>query len=151
MENRKKFKFIDLFAGIGGMRLAFEHAGGDCVFSSEWNKYSVETYRANFGNDQIVAGDITKIPAKDIPLHDVLVAGFPCQPFSLAGVSKKNSLGRKHGFLDKTQGTLMGGARSHTRRAKPSIGRYGSGAESGRHLYWHYFGIYACGFGARGL
>lgn len=107
MQNRKKFTFIDLFAGIGGMRLAFEHAGGDCVFSSEWNKYSVETYRANFGSDQLVAGDITEIPAKDIPLHDVLVAGFPCQPFSLAGVSKKNSLGRKHGFLDKTQGTLF--------------------------------------------
>ncbi|WP_330872728.1 DNA (cytosine-5-)-methyltransferase [Pseudomonas sp. MMS21 TM103] len=101
------FCFIDLFAGIGGMRRAFESAGGRCVFTSEWNKYARITYQANFDCDHDVAGDITKIHASEIPAHDVLVAGFPCQPFSIAGVSKKNSLGRAHGFLDKTQGTLF--------------------------------------------
>ncbi|MFH1683618.1 MAG: DNA (cytosine-5-)-methyltransferase [Candidatus Margulisiibacteriota bacterium] len=100
-----EFKFIDLFAGIGGMHLAFEAVGGECVFSSEWDSYAQQTYEANFGEKP--AGDITKIPSKDIPNHDVLVAGFPCQPFSIAGVSKKNSLNRPHGFLDKTQGTLF--------------------------------------------
>lgn len=100
-----KFTFIDLFAGIGGMRLAFERVGGKCVFSSENNKYSQETYLKNFG--EMPEGDITKINEKDIPDHDVLVGGFPCQPFSIAGVSKKKSLGRDHGFLDKTQGTLF--------------------------------------------
>ncbi|MEL7655318.1 MAG: DNA (cytosine-5-)-methyltransferase, partial [Bacillota bacterium] len=99
------FTFIDLFAGIGGMRIAFEEAGGQCVFSSEWDKYSQKTYFENFG--VIAHGDITRINAQDIPDHDVLVAGFPCQPFSIAGVSKKNSLGRLTGFLDKTQGTLF--------------------------------------------
>ncbi|GAU78926.1 DNA (cytosine-5-)-methyltransferase [Fusibacter sp. 3D3] len=103
--NRSNFTFIDLFAGIGGMRLGFESAGGKCVFSSEWDKYSQETYLANFGERP--AGDITQIDEREIPDHDVLVAGFPCQPFSLAGVSKKNSLGRAHGFKDKTQGTLF--------------------------------------------
>jgi DNA (cytosine-5)-methyltransferase 1 len=100
------FSFIDLFAGIGGMRVAFEGAGGNCVFTSEWNKFAQETYRANFG-DEPIAGDITEIPAEEIPGHDVLVAGFPCQPFSIAGVSKKNALGRSHGFSDETQGTLF--------------------------------------------
>lgn len=99
------FNFIDLFAGIGGMRLAFEYAGGKCVYSSEWNKYSQQTYRANFGDQP--EGDITKVNAEDIPDHDILVAGFPCQPFSIAGVSKKQSLGRATGFEDKTQGTLF--------------------------------------------
>jgi DNA (cytosine-5)-methyltransferase 1 len=101
------FTFIDLFAGIGGMRLGFEAAGGKCVFTSEWDQYSRKTYQANFPCDHEVAGDIRAIEAKDIPQFDVLVAGFPCQPFSIAGVSKKNSLGRAHGFLDKTQGTLF--------------------------------------------
>lgn len=100
-----KFKFIDLFAGIGGMRTAFERAGGACVFTSEWDKYPAKIYEDNFGEKP--AGDITKIDAKDIPAHDILVAGFPCQPFSIAGVSKKKSLGREHGFADKTQGTLF--------------------------------------------
>ena len=100
-----RFTFIDLFAGIGGMRIAFESSGGQCVFSSEWDKYSQKTYFSNFG--VMPHGDITKIDAKDIPDHDILVAGFPCQPFSIAGVSKKNSLGRATGFLDKTQGTLF--------------------------------------------
>ena len=104
MESR--FTFIDLFAGIGGMRVGFEAVGGECVFTSEWNRFSQETYRANFG-DESIAGDIQRIDAADIPDHDVLVAGFPCQPFSIAGVSKKNSLGRKHGFADETQGTLF--------------------------------------------
>ncbi len=99
------FTFIDLFAGIGGFRLAFQKAGGKCVFSSEWDKYAKKTYEANFG--EYPYGDIRTIDKKDIPPHDVLCAGFPCQPFSLAGVSKKNSLGRKHGFEDETQGTLF--------------------------------------------
>lgn len=101
------FAFIDLFAGIGGMRKGFEAIGGKCVFTSEWDKYSQQTYRANYPDDHEIAGDITKIDAADIPAHDVLLAGFPCQPFSLAGVSKKNSLNRPHGFRDDAQGTLF--------------------------------------------
>ncbi len=100
-----KFKFIDLFAGIGGVRLAFQNLGGKCVFTSEWDTYAKKTYEANFG--EVPFGDITKISEKEIPDHDILLGGFPCQPFSLAGVSKKNSLGRAHGFMDKTQGTLF--------------------------------------------
>lgn len=103
--NPEGFSFIDLFAGIGGMRIAFENAGGHCVYSNEWNKYSQQTYFANFGEQP--EGDITKVDAKDIPDHDILVAGFPCQPFSIAGVSKKQSLGMATGFEDKTQGTLF--------------------------------------------
>jgi DNA (cytosine-5)-methyltransferase 1 len=99
------FTFIDLFAGIGGFRLAFQKAGGKCVFTSEWDKNAKKTYEANFG--EVPFGDITKIDEKHIPKHDILFGGFPCQPFSLAGVSKKNSLGRKHGFADETQGTLF--------------------------------------------
>lgn len=100
-----KFKFIDLFAGIGGIRLAFQNLGGKCVFTSEWDTYSKKTYEANFG--EVPFGDITKISEKEIPDHDILLGGFPCQPFSIAGVSKKNALGRAHGFLDETQGTLF--------------------------------------------
>ncbi len=99
------FTFIDLFAGIGGMRIAFESAGGHCVYSNEWNKYSQQTYFANFGEQP--DGDITSVEADAIPAHDILVAGFPCQPFSIAGISKKKSLGRETGFADKTQGTLF--------------------------------------------
>ncbi len=99
------FTFIDLFAGIGGFRLAFQDAGGKCVFTSEWDKYAQQTYEANFG--ELPHGDIRKIDKAEIPDHDILCAGFPCQPFSLAGVSKKQSLGRKHGFEDETQGTLF--------------------------------------------
>lgn len=103
-----KFRFIDLFAGIGGMRKGFESVGGTCVFTSEWNKYSQMTYQKNFPGGHEIAGDITKLHEKeDIPEHEVLVAGFPCQPFSIAGVSKKNSLGKPHGFRCKTQGTLF--------------------------------------------
>lgn len=102
-----KFTFIDLFAGMGGFRLAMQAQGGKCVFSSEWNVYSQKTYFANFG--EVPFGDITKESTKSyIPEHfDVLCAGFPCQPFSIAGVSKKKSLGRETGFKDKTQGTLF--------------------------------------------
>ncbi len=100
-----KFTFIDLFAGIGGFRLAFQNLGGNCVFSSEYDKFAQVTYAANFGD--VPFGDITKIHEKNIPDHDILLAGFPCQPFSIAGVSKKNALGRAHGFLDLTQGTLF--------------------------------------------
>jgi DNA (cytosine-5)-methyltransferase 1 len=104
----QSFDFIDLFAGIGGLRRGFESIGGRCVFTSEWDKYSQATYRANFPNDlHEIAGDITKIDAQDIPKHDVLLAGFPCQPFSIAGVSKKNALNRPHGFACDTQGTLF--------------------------------------------
>ena len=101
------FSFIDLFAGIGGLRKAMEGAGGRCVFTSEWDKYAQQTYHANFPDNRAIAGDIRKVDAGDIPDHDVLVAGFPCQPFSIAGVSKKNALGRAHGFADETQGTLF--------------------------------------------
>ncbi|WP_198947452.1 DNA (cytosine-5-)-methyltransferase [Megasphaera sp. ASD88] len=100
-----RFTFIDLFSGIGGMRIAFSRQGGVCVFSSEWDRYAQKTYFDNF--DVLPQGDITQINAHDIPAHDILVAGFPCQPFSIAGVSKKNSLGRETGFQDKTQGTLF--------------------------------------------
>ena len=127
-EKKKKcdFDFIDLFAGIGGIRRGFEEAGGRCVFTSEWNEYAVRTYKANFYSDPDIHSfndDIRKITLSDqknvsknfterhidqmIPRHDVLLAGFPCQPFSIAGVSKKNSLGMKHGFECKTQGTLF--------------------------------------------
>ena len=102
-----KFTFIDLFAGIGGFRLAMQAQGGQCVFSSEWNVYAQKTYFTNFGD--MPFGDITKEITKSyIPEHfDILCAGFPCQPFSIAGVSKKKSLGRETGFKDKTQGTLF--------------------------------------------
>jgi DNA (cytosine-5)-methyltransferase 1 len=102
---RLPFTFIDLFAGIGGMHFGMEAAGGTCLFASEWDKYARKTYHAWHG--MLPHGDITTIPVSEIPDHDVLTAGFPCQPFSLAGVSKKNSLGRAHGFDDPTQGTLF--------------------------------------------
>jgi DNA (cytosine-5)-methyltransferase 1 len=101
------FTFIDLFAGIGGIRAAFEQAGGRCVYTSEWDGFAQKTYSANYPLSHVIDGDITKVDARDIPDHDVLLAGFPCQPFSIAGVSKKNALGRKHGFEDETQGTLF--------------------------------------------
>ena len=104
---REAFRFIDLFAGIGGLRRGFEPLGGKCVFTSEWDKYSQKTYLANHQCDHEVAGDITKVPLGDIPEHDLLLAGFPCQPFSIAGVSKKNALNRPHGFRCEAQGTLF--------------------------------------------
>jgi len=104
-----KFTFIDLFAGIGGIRYGFEKHGGRCVFTSEWNAYAQKTYLSNFPHEEghELLGDITQVEAADVPDHDVLLAGFPCQPFSIAGVSKKNALGRPHGFQDATQGTLF--------------------------------------------
>lgn len=98
-------RFIDLFCGIGGFRLAFERVGARCVFSSDWDKYSQQTYEANFGEKPL--GDIHSVAVADIPQHDILCGGFPCQPFSIAGVSKKLSLGRKHGFEDERQGNLF--------------------------------------------
>ena len=94
---KNKLKFIDLFAGIGGMRIAFERNGGECVFSSEWDKYSQQTYLENFGEKP--AGDITQIDEKDIPNHNILIGGFPCQPFS--------TIGKREGFDHATQGTLF--------------------------------------------
>ena len=101
-----QFSFVDIFAGIGGMRLGFEAIGGECLFTCEWNKYSQRTYRANFGDEEI-AGDIRQVSPQDVPRHDVLLAGFPCQPFSIAGVSKKNALNAPHGFACEAQGTLF--------------------------------------------
>ncbi|WP_019570905.1 DNA (cytosine-5-)-methyltransferase [Thioalkalivibrio sp. ALE11] len=120
-DSHGQFNFIDLFAGVGGIRQGFESVGGHCVFSSEWDRFALQTYRANFGNeDEEIQTDIRQVTAvsddaeensryidERIPEHDVLLAGFPCQPFSLAGVSKKNSLGREHGFLCEAQGTLF--------------------------------------------
>jgi DNA (cytosine-5)-methyltransferase 1 len=124
--HKPSFTFIDLFAGIGGIRKGFESIGGECVFTSEWNKYAVRTYKANHFCDparhrfnldirSVTLSDKPEVSEdeaythirSEIPNHDVLLAGFPCQPFSLAGVSKKNSLGRKHGFECETQGTLF--------------------------------------------
>jgi DNA (cytosine-5)-methyltransferase 1 len=103
------FTFVDLFAGIGGLRRGFESIGGRCVFTSEWDRYAQATYHANYRDNRPVEGDIRQFSENPdlIPPHDVLLAGFPCQPFSIAGVSKKNALGRPHGFLDETQGTLF--------------------------------------------
>ncbi len=99
------FRFIDLFAGIGGFRLAMQDVGGECVFSSEWDRDAQRTYFQNFG--EIPYGDIQTIDEKAIPDHDILCAGFPCQPFSLAGVSARNFLKTAHGFDCTTQGTLF--------------------------------------------
>lgn len=100
-----KLRFADLFCGIGGFRIAFEGVGAECVFSCDWDKFSRETYAANFGD--IPYGDINSVGLDEIPEFDILCGGFPCQPFSLAGVSKKNSLGMKHGFEDAKQGNLF--------------------------------------------
>lgn len=114
-----EFTFIDLFAGIGGIRMGFEHAGGKCVYTSEWNEWSKKTYEENFGHGHVFDGDITEVDAESIPEHDVLLAGFPCQPFSIAGVSKKNALGRAHGFECTTQGTLFFDIERIIRAKKP--------------------------------
>lgn len=110
MPKKPQFTFIDLFAGIGGMRLAFEQAGGKCVFSSEWDRFAQLTYQSNFGD--IPHGDITKISTRDIPEHDILLAGFPCQPFSHAGLKK--------GFSD-TRGTLFFDIARIIEERKPSL------------------------------
>jgi len=118
MEGKHNFDFCDLFAGIGGIRLALERSGGKCVYSSEWNKYSRITYHENF--KEWPEGDITKVKPWEIPEHDVLAAGFPCQPFSLAGISKKNSMNRPVGFEDETQGTLFFNIRNIIKHKRPS-------------------------------
>lgn len=106
--NHNSFRFIDLFAGIGGFHLGLESAGGICVYANEWNSFSATTYSTWFPETYLDRRDLSKVNfSKDIPKHDVLAAGFPCQPFSLAGVSKKNSLGHRHGFADKKQGNLF--------------------------------------------
>lgn len=114
------FTFIDLFAGIGGLRLGVEAAGGKCIFTSEWNEHCQKTYRANFpDDDHDIVGDITKFDLAAIPKHNLLVAGFPCQPFSIAGVSKKNALGRPHGFRCEEQGNLFFTIRDILRLHRP--------------------------------
>lgn len=115
----EKFKFIDLFSGIGGFRLAMQSAGGVCQFSSEWDPHAKKTYETNFG--EIPAGDITKISEKDIPDHDVLCGGFPCQPFSLAGISARNSLNTAHGFQCETQGTLFFDVERVIKEKRPAV------------------------------
>ena len=114
-------RFIDLFAGIGGTRLAFESAGAECVFTSEWDKFAQETYRSNFGDEHQFFGDIRQIDVRNIPKHEILLAGFPCQPFSLAGVSKKNSLGKAHGFSCPIQGNLFFDVSRIIQAKKPSV------------------------------
>jgi len=103
--DRERFTFVDLCAGIGGMRIAFESLGGQCIFSSEWDKFCQQTYCENFG--EIPYGDITKIPANNIPKHDVLLAGFPCQPFSKGGLATRRRLNKKNGFSDEVQGNIF--------------------------------------------
>ena len=122
-----KFTFVDLFAGIGGIRLAFEAHGGQCVMSAEFDRFAQKTYQAFFGEvpdfshikEVDPPGDITKLPPELVPDHDVLTAGFPCQPFSLAGVSKKNALGKPHGFNDPTKGTLFFNIKEILDKKKP--------------------------------
>jgi DNA (cytosine-5)-methyltransferase 1 len=116
---RIPFAFIDLFAGIGGFRIPLQKLGGTCVFSSEIDKHSQRTYRTWFG--ETPQGDITKIKPADIPDHDILAAGFPCQPFSIAGVSKKKSLGHPHGFMCATQGTLFFNVATIIQAKRPPI------------------------------
>jgi DNA (cytosine-5)-methyltransferase 1 len=107
-KSESAFTFIDLFAGIGGLRRGFETIGGRCIYTSEWDRFCQQTYRANFPHDDHeIAGDITKVSENEVPDHDLLLAGFPCQPFSIAGVSKKNALKRAHGFACEAQGTLF--------------------------------------------
>jgi len=118
---KTSFTFIDLFAGIGGIRKGFEQSGGTCVFTSEWDSYAQKTYSTNYPSQEIIHGDITQVNAADIPDHDVLLAGFPCQPFSIAGVSKKNSLGKATGFADETQGTLFFDVARIIKEKKPKI------------------------------
>lgn len=104
---QERFRFIDLFAGIGGLRLALQNNGGKCVLTCEIDKFANKTYRQNFEDDHQIHNDVRELSGTGIPSYDVLCAGFPCQTFSLAGVSKLKSLGRAHGFLDKTRGTLF--------------------------------------------
>jgi DNA (cytosine-5)-methyltransferase 1 len=126
-----KFRFIDLFCGIGGFRIAFQNAGGECVFSCDWDKFSRQTYEANFGEQP--EKNIHDVDIPSIKPFDILCAGFPCQPFSLAGVSKKNSLGRKHGFEDQKQGNLFFKIKEILELHKPAA----FVLENVKHLYRH--------------
>jgi DNA (cytosine-5)-methyltransferase 1 len=126
-----KFRFIDLFCGIGGFRIAFQNAGGECVFSSDWDKFSQQTYESNFGERP--HGDIRNVDVANIEPFEILCAGFPCQPFSLAGVSKKNSLGRKHGFEDQKQGNLFFSIEEILASRRPAA----FVLENVKHLYRH--------------
>lgn len=119
---RLPFKFIDLFAGIGGFRCGLTALGGQCVYTSEWDKYSARTYQTWYSDDHVHTGDIREADVvNDIPDHDVLCAGFPCQPFSLAGVSKKQSMGRAHGFEDEKQGNLFFSIMKVVDAKRPSV------------------------------
>ena len=120
MEN-KQLTFVDLFAGIGGIRIGFERAGAVCVWSNDYDKHCAKTYIENFRPREFVLGDIRKIDSSEIPDFDILCAGFPCQPFSIAGVSKKKSLNKPHGFEDKTQGTLFYEVLRILREKKPTV------------------------------
>lgn len=120
LKNKQTLTFIDLFAGIGGIRTGFEKAGFTCVYSNEYDNSAAATYRANFGDD-IDTRDIRDVPVEEIPAHDVLCAGFPCQPFSVAGVSARNGLNRPHGFKDKKQGNLFFEILRIVDHHKPSI------------------------------
>ena len=125
LESDGTFRFVDLFAGIGGMRIPFDEIGGRCVFTSEWDRFARQTYAANFpeGDDHELAGDIRPYAWEPVrvPAHDLLLAGFPCQPFSIAGVSKKNALGKPHGFLCDTQGTLFHDLAKIIRHHRPPV------------------------------
>lgn len=122
IQKQSAFRFVDIFAGIGGLRRGFEAIDGSCVFTCEWDRYSAQTYRANFPDDEHeIAGDIRAVDEKDIPPHDVLLAGFPCQPFSIAGVSKKNALNRPHGFACEAQGTLFFDLARIIRHHRPKV------------------------------
>jgi DNA (cytosine-5)-methyltransferase 1 len=118
---RSRFTFIDLFAGIGGFYMGMVANGGKCVFSSEWDKYANQTYREWIGGEHLDSRDIRTMDYADIPDHDVLCAGFPCQPFSIAGVSKKNALGRPHGFQDQEQGNLFFAICDIAKAKKPRV------------------------------
>lgn len=121
-DTQRAFTFIDLFAGIGGLRRGFETIGGQCVFTSEWDRHAQQTYQLNFRDNHPPEGDIRPFSAQPdrVPDHDLLLAGFPCQPFSIAGVSKKNALGRPHGFLCDTQGTLFHDTAAIIRAKRPA-------------------------------
>ena len=125
MESEMPFRFVDLFAGIGGMRFPFDEIGGRCVFTSEWDRFARQTYTANFpeSDEHKLGGDIRPYAQEPerVPAHDLLLAGFPCQPFSIAGVSKKNALGKPHGFLCNTQGTLFHDLAKIIRHHRPLV------------------------------
>ena len=115
------FKFIDLFAGIGGFRCGLEPLGGECVYTSEWDRHAAETYQKWYNTDDMINDDFREVDHSSIPDHDILCAGFPCQPFSLAGVSKKASMGKSHGFEDEKQGNLFFSIMDAIEAKKPPV------------------------------